>query len=120
MTTIKTHNNIELIVIEVPEDAYDFHIWGNDVLSYTEKSTDTNHNIASFKNCKILGKLLELSEEECSRFVEFYETEKIYKNYIGFLDQAWDCGNSAKESFISLLQSQGVDTSKHLLLIEKI
>ena len=60
MKTIKIANK-EYVFIEVPDDAYDFKIWGNNVLSYLEKSTDTNFNITSFKNTKILNTLLKIN-----------------------------------------------------------
>lgn len=71
------------------------------------------------KTYKILGRLSEFTDEECEEFVEYYpQPIAVYRNYVGRLDQAWDCGNSAKKSFISLLQSQGVDTSKDYLIIK--
>ena len=127
---IETENG-RILVIEVPEDAYDFEL---DYVNYTPQVfvnygtkkgtldfplTDGN-NLDNLK-FKILGKLSELSEEECSRFVEFYKSEKVYRNYVGLLDQAWDCGNSAKKSLISLLQSHKINVTdlNTILLIQK-
>lgn len=137
MKTIKTQNK-EFIVIKVPEDAYDFDI----IIS---KSKHPLNNRLEYKipapigqtkwgwydkslrlktgNHKILGKLLELSEEECSRFVEFlfYNSINMFKNYKYPVTTSYPF-LSAKESLISLLQSEGVDTSnpRTILLIEKI
>lgn len=70
---------------------------------------------------KNTGKLSELTDEDCKEFVEYYpQPIAVYRNYIGGLDQAWDCDNSAKESFISLLQSEGIDTSKEWLIIKTL
>jgi hypothetical protein len=82
---------------------------------------------------KIVGKLSELTDKDCEEFVEWDDCSddfdpnilKIcYKNYIGngeFEDslENWNI-STAKESFISLLQSEGINTSNEdkLLIIK--
>lgn len=140
MKTIQTQSK-ELIVVEVPEDAYDLSIHH---LNEEDDNTGENYTvlrcfhsgITTFElsenkhiDCKILGKLSELSEEECSRFVikGGIGTYKDYCYNLGKIDKIGVFGallemkfKTAKESLISLLQSHGVDTTKNLLLIEKI
>ena len=139
MKTVKT-NSKDLMVVEVPEDAYDFKI-EVDFLFYRDNKTSiwnegTPINIPDGKY-KILNKLSEVSEEECKRFVESYIEEvgwsfrpetiiptiTLYCNYKikKPIPIAMLC-NTAKESLISLLQSNRVDCSNlsKILLIEKL
>ena len=51
--------------------------------------------------------LSEITEEQAAKFVEYYKTEGVYRNYIGSLDEAWDCA-TAQESLISLLKANDV------------
>ena len=119
---MKEINN--LIVVEVPESALDdrWFIVFNDKLNSFQVEFQTNTDniyvdLKKDKDCYILDKLSEISEKECSRFVEYKKhpvfTYNVYRKY----QNSW-C-NSAKESLIGLLQSHGVDTDKNLLLIEK-
>lgn len=154
MQQIKTHNNIELICIEVPEDAWgfqfisidydfsfvlkDYAFLKNSLYYNLDLNAPISEGIMEFvkleipvSELKILGKLSELSEEECSRLVEFFQssrTNKIYyKNYVSSKEKNDNIAFSSykgdvKDSLISLLQSQGIDTSNlnTLLLIEKM
>lgn len=131
MKTIKTQNK-ELIVVEVPEDAYDFILQNRLVTCILYTDNEKSDNIIRFDeilNCEILGKLSELPEEECSRFVEKIEKPAQYRSefpngkipyYKSYTDGYYY--SKAKESLISLLQANGVDTSNQntILLIEKI
>ena len=127
---MKQINN--LIVVEVPEDAYNFRFCIDGTLFYdtTSKKHNSLFNIIKYFDhvkCKILGKLSELSEDVCSRFVEnlnFLETgisnaEQLYKCYFETVGYPII---TAKESLTSLLQSNGVDCSNlsKILLIEKL
>lgn len=68
-----------------------------------------------------LGMLSEFTDSDCEGFVEYYpQPIGVYRNYIGGLDQAWDCGNSAKKSFLSLLQSEDIDTNRELIIIKLV
>lgn len=53
---------------------------------------------------EIIGLINELTEEQCKSIVTYYPEQHVYKNYIGFLDDAWDC-TTAKLSFGSLVMS---------------
>lgn len=129
MPTIQTQNK-ELLVVEVPEDALEdrwFIVYNVKRNSFSVEFQTNKDNIyvdlKTDKDCYILGKLSELSEEECSRFVEF--AKHFYKDYLCKYNV--DLGlqyklTDAKESLISLLQSHGVNTENQntLLLIEKL
>lgn len=118
---MKQINN--LIVVEVPDDAYDFKIWRTGITMdrsgvYYVICKPRNERVAKFsekENIEILGTLSDLSEEECSRFVS--KGYSKYKNYKEIYEYNFE---TAKESLISLLQSDGVDTTKNLLIIEKL
>ena len=65
---------------------------------------------------KIVGKLSELTDKDCEEFVERDPIDpKGFANYI-YYKEAWL--RSIKKSFISLLQSEGIDTSKEHLIIK--
>ena len=130
MKTIKTAGK-DLITIEVPGDAYDFKLTQykqHTVLNYTYKINGNIANVAIndgefnviLNNAKILGKLSELSEEECSRFVANWRIDGLYQNYKIISQYEEYMFKTARESLISLLQSNGVDTSKTILIIERI
>lgn len=122
MKQIKTKSG-EIICVEVPEDvdlstlsystSQDLHLLttdGKDVDVYCENIPDI----------KILGKLSELTNKDCEEFCYYFEDEDIWMNYnktqpyIPYKD-------TAKESIIYLLQSEGIDTSnKDRLLIIKL
>ena len=132
MKQIQTIGN-SLIVVKVPEDAYDFGFmkhnnslfyWLTSNKTISEGNGDMIRMDLSIENLKILGKLSELSEENCSKFVHKMignnpsEQEiKFRGKYYNYLDYTIYC-LTAKESLISLLQSNRVDTNKNLLLIE--
>lgn len=139
--------NGTIIVVEVPEDAYDFFIHISSIMGRTVENKLTTfykEDCFDLPNCwqmtyKILGKLSELSEEECTKFVEFknisspcqceicgYDVD-CYRDYVNQTDDDWENNpvadrlHTAKESFISLLQSHGVDISKNnILILEKL
>ena len=111
MTTIKTQSN-SIIVVEVPEDVINW------------QSLDI---VLDWSKHKILGKLSELEDKDLERFVKFsINSIRTYKNYTqqrGKNNTPWERNEkmwlkSAKQSFISLLQSEGIDTNKNLLIIE--
>ena len=117
MKKIKTAGN-DIIVAEVPEDAIDYKISGTNYLCYYIEDNWEVEVPRLQDNWKILGKLSELSEEDCSKFVE-------QLSFMGKKSDKWLCystlacvKNTAKESLISLLQSNGIDTNNNLLLIE--
>ena len=128
MKQLQTEGN-DIIVIEVPKDAYNYRFYINGALLYDtiSKKDNTLFNIMEHFNhikCKILGKLSELTEEECSKFVHKMignnppEQEiKFRGKYYNYLDYTIYC-LTAKDSFISLLQSNEIDTNNNLLLIE--
>lgn len=78
---------------------------------------------------EIVGKLSELADEKCEVFVEIAHeggvdiggeiTQKVFKDYSS-KGQIHKLFFEAKESFISLLQSKGIDTSKEQLIIKTL
>ena len=70
----------------------------------------------------IIGKLSELIDEDCEEFVELLPSN-MYKNYKWPEDKVRLTGiqpinATAKGSFISLLESEGIDTSREYLVIK--
>ena len=135
MKEIQTNNGVILLVMEVPEAAYDFEI---DIINYFPQifySYYTNKGILDFpltdsnssnkESFKILGKLSQISEEDCKRFVNQHPATLFYFNYrYKNLNEVFAIHYEliAKESFISLLQSNDIDVSNEekILLIEKL
>jgi len=75
---------------------------------------------------EILGKLSEITNKDCEEFVEKHPNI-AYRDYMAStLSKAvngWTANwsiQSAKQSFISLLQSENIDTNKEWLLIKLI
>ena len=74
----------------------------------------------------IIGRLSELTDKQCEEFVEFnYPFDemyvKIYKNYSYVPLKPWDTHpwyESAKESFISRIRSEGIDISENDFIIK--
>ena len=120
MKTIKTQSN-SILAIEVPDDAYDFKIEVDYLIYRDNKTSIWNEGtpIQIPENSKILGKLSELEDEEFERFVEHSKKSLTNENtWRDYRFDEWEECFDVKESFISLLQSNGIDTSKELLIIE--
>lgn len=117
MKTIKTQSN-SILAIEVPENEhisidlnYDAgELLVNDVFVGTFELGDA---------LDVLGKLSQLEDEEFERFVEHSKKSLTNENtWRDYRFDEWEECFDVKESFISLLQSNGMDTSKELLIIE--
>jgi hypothetical protein len=117
MKQIKTKSE-EIGIIEIPENST------NDLKHYY--NLELNNNELIYTN-KVLGKLSELTDKDCEEFVEIYKIVetgltksnpiKLFKYYQDELEYVY----TQKASFISLLQSEGIDTSNEdKLLIIKI
>lgn len=132
MKQIKTKSG-NILCVEVLKNAYDFelisqgyhlryktggfnHITGADNI----KDIDIRNNLNNPKFV-IIGKLSKLTDKDCEEFVEALNS--VYLDYLNpdyakaDYTNEWGC-NSTKESFISLLQSEGMDTSKEFLIIK--
>ena len=93
----------------------------NDIVYYNPENF---YCCQHYKEASIVGKLSELTDKDCEEFVEKHPNI-AYRDYTAStLSKAineWTVNwnkNSAKESFISLLESEGVDTSKEYLIIK--
>ena len=74
-----------------------------------------------------IGILSELTDKDCEEFVEITHyggvdlgekiTQRVFKDYLS-KNKISKLIFKEKESFISLLQSEGIDTSKELLIIK--
>ena len=105
MNKIKTQSN-DLIIIEIPENVINW------------QSLDI---VLDWLKHKILGKLSELKDKDLEEFVEFIPHREsdynLYRNYLK-LAKNYILG-SAKQSFTSLLQSNGIETeNKDYLIVE--
>ena len=141
MKTIKTKDK-ELLVVEVPKLAFYFD-WNYCKKNYDDFNNpriqiywETEDDrvggiVTNFKSAEdfdILGKLSELADEQCEEFVDLLHDNsyiedikcwsgKFYYNYKqvpGMMNQLM---YTAKQSFLSLLQSEGIDTTKECLII---
>jgi len=113
-----------ILIIEIPEK-----IETCEYMEYYKKYIDSAMSLKDFKNFYnndpyasiILGKLSELSEKECRDFVDYsikgLTNEDTWRDYN--FDE-WEECFSAKESFLSLLQSEKIDTTNEdkLLIIK--
>ena len=79
--------------------------------------------LKGIKQPKLLGLLKDLTDSDVDRFVEYkkvkgqYEDCYYFKSYNNVNNFTY--GNP-KQSFISLLQSEGIDTDRNLIIIEKL
>jgi hypothetical protein len=99
----------------------------------TYYSPDKFYCVQNYKNPIILGKLSELTDKDCEElsvaYISNFNIPNVYFNFKDYdlndLNELLECNSvnvifpfeSAKESFISLLQSEGVDISKEYLII---
>lgn len=136
-------NKTDLLVIEIEKGAYNINNKKAPYIVEYEVKEGSDiikifHPIQGYwgENLKILGTLFDLSEQKCVKCVDKIELQKgtimtdgtvLDKNYvIGYKN--YFKGNhyyphecfSAKESFISFLQSKNIDISKELLIIERM
>jgi hypothetical protein len=129
MKQIKTKSG-NILVIEVPEDIKDY-----EKLEWYKRYVDfVMHPIKDYGifkdnnpyNSLILGKLSEITEDDCKEFVEKANDELLDINdnhWEDYTKTYWeDDLPTAKQSFISLLQSEGINTSneEELLIIKTI
>lgn len=118
MKTIKTQSN-SILAIEVPENASDFQIIHDKTRVAYFYPNYKRFDLPNKSEYKILGKLSELEDEELERFVEHSKKSLTNENtWRDYRFDEWEECFDVKESFISLLQSNGIDTSKELLIIE--
>lgn len=145
MKQIKTKSG-EILIAEVPEDidldtlsystSQDLHL-----LTATGKDVDIYCN--NIPDIKLIGILSELTDKDCEEFVENTvrcnncNWEDCEDNLKTFVDMSEHIGKEiyyykgcpncetddylmdiSKESFVSLLKSEGIDTSKELLIIK--
>ena len=112
-TTIKT-NGREIVAVELLEGAYGFSIsdWVNGyaVLDYQYEDDLLEYKILSTtkQNYKIIGLLSEFTEEQCKPYINNYFFDVKHKS------------NTSIEKLILILKSHDIDTTKPLLIIEKL
>ena len=129
-------NNKNYLLVEVPDDAYDFQI-----LSPNYENWDGNYLVAKpdthllldkvYKNShQIIGKLSDILKDEdiCKGLIEDCSIyAKCWKNYTyngatdigGQFNSAYSCW-SATDSFLSWAESIELDLSKNWVLIQKL
>lgn len=117
----------KILVVEVENTSRFFDIWSEDGKVYLNYSIFLGEwceeqvvlPITNSKNYfEIVGKLSELTDKNCEEFVKKmpFSFSDRYLLYIPYLYSP-EHTDSAKESFISLLKSEGIDTSKEWLII---
>lgn len=136
MTPLNTDNT--LLAVEVPEDAKDFFVNNVGCIRYTHNQDRQSSCIepqqlkfyAEKDNCKILGTVAKGEVDfDCEGLVKIeswkpLNNKSLYYNYTAkgcmdyrdIIEAAFD---NPKESFISLLQSHNLDTTKMYLIIQK-
>lgn len=101
-----------------------------DILDNIDKYTK------NFSDIKFVGKLSELTDENCEQFVEFKNVMSscnceycgfdvdCYRDYLNQSDDDWDkysvsdSLSSAKDSFLSLLEFNKIESNKEYLIIK--
>ena len=140
MTHKLTIKDKEYLLVEVPKDAYDFKLGNCPMLgeenegrrkyyvSYKMPNLPdyANHHSITYSTtyftAKIINAISNLTEEECKELVENLFTDEAWKDYT--VKENIGYGNykllTAKESFISLLQSKNIlaKENEDLLLIK--
>lgn len=127
MTTITT-NGIKLLIVEVPEDAKDFSIvtslrrndvvdFLNSTLIYTfAKDHQGYEHLDGYppKNLSLLGTITSGKVDfDCEEYVK--EPDDLAGAYWNYLIEKYDFFD-AWESFLSLLQSKGIEYKKCVVL----
>jgi len=129
MKEIKT-NGITILLVEVPEDATtfvtDWKFLIVDIFSPTQKMIPIMEG-----SWQILGKSTELSEEQMKEICEFRfgnQSEYLEAGFIdynapvrnGFGDKYILNKETVQESYLSLLEANGIDNNKTHLVLKKI
>ena len=97
--------------------------YGKELLVYTfgERLENADPpNVDCSRTYKILGKLSELQEDQCKEFVHKRIPQGVNVSYYAGYTSNSNWYLDAKKSFISLLESHGVDTSKEQLVTQII
>ena len=119
MKEIKT-NGIEVLFVEVPEDAKEFDVHHNVLLCFHLNDNVEGINLP-IGQYQILGKSTELSEEQMKEICEHKEVDsydyygivydEIYRNYL-LSEHDWklscDQFSTVQESYLSLLEANGI------------
>lgn len=117
MKEIQT-NGITILFVEVPDDAIGFII---DYFYLICNPYESDKKVIELPQCQweILGKSTELSEEQMKEICEDVKgmfQSVMYKDYIG-LNFPYHFVN---ESYLSLLEANGIDNNKIHLVLKKI
>lgn len=127
MTEITT-NGITILLVEVPSVnlIFDIHdnylVMGTNTMDVSSKKRKIrNGDNKGFINLnkvdwQILGKSTELSEEQMKEIITLYEGKK-YKVYTGSYGKYTD---KVQESYLSLLEANGIDNNKIHLVLKRI
>jgi hypothetical protein len=134
MKTIQTKSG-ELILIKVPDNAYNFRLYGDkegidDILMWDIEYDYNLHGVWLEKSrCEIVGKFSELEDKIFDEFVD-YSTDTPFSRVNGGLYCDYEAAKNgtkyymcitAKESFQSLCKSQGIeDDLSNYLIIKKV
>jgi len=129
MKEIKT-NGITMLLVEVPEDAIGFII---DYLYLICNPYESDKKVIELPQCQweILGKSTELSEEQMKEICEFRfgnQSEYLEAGFIdyntpvrnGFGDKYILNKETVQESYLSLLEANGIDNNKIHLVLKRI
>lgn len=130
----------KILVVEYPKEAYLIGTIDNPKFKYSIRFVDCPEiNSIEYKELEPLGKLSELTDKDCEEFVLKFgdnswndfinyailgysdiikvgvDGELSYRDYIDDMNNNYTL--KPKRSFISLLKSEGIDTSKEWLII---
>ena len=113
MTEITT-NGITILLVEVPEDARKFKI-ENGLLLFKADFIPFGIVILPSGQYQILGKSTELSEEQMKEILPIYEG--AIRGYRIYTQRPDLLTKDIQESYLSLLEANGIDNNKiHLVL----
>lgn len=125
MTNITTSKG-EFIFVEVPEDAENFTLHDNESITFDSKiEEDLTKEYWGYRSInkdsyeKIISTTKDITEEQAQLICPFIESQYVYQNFMGLLDQAWDCG-TAIQSLQSLIKANNLDINNNYLIIKKM
>ena len=114
-----TTNNQTILLVEVPEDASDFRIDYASIIVLSWATTNENGSIElSSGKWVILGKSTELSEEQMKEILPIYEG--AIRGYRIYTQRPDLLTKDIQESYLSLLEANGIDNNKSHLVLKRI
>lgn len=114
-------------ILEASKGTFDYPSWYEDmdnffgkkiVILYGKSGTLTYEiDLPKINNYEGLFLTKLATEEDWKKLVGYVSSESVYRNYIGLLDDAWNCIKPS-ESGLSLLKAEKLDVNKNYLIVK--